>query len=111
MQDLPPCVGSERNGFIAPANEVEEAVAAIWSNLLNVTHLSRYDDFIELGGDSILALQVVSRLQVTFHIPLTLNRLFAATTIVEVAEVVMQLLVQHADPEVLENLLAELEQD
>lgn len=51
--------GEER--YEAPATPAEEALAAIWAELLGVTRISRHENFFELGGDSILSIQVVSR--------------------------------------------------
>src|SRR5690606_2846393 len=58
-------VGSEGSeGFwgTAPATPTERRLAAIWSALLPVTSVGRDDDFFDLGGDSLLVLQVFDRL-------------------------------------------------
>ncbi|MBC9909502.1 non-ribosomal peptide synthase/polyketide synthase [Chitinophaga varians] len=49
------------NAFVAPRNETEAQLAAIWQNLLNVQQVGIYDNFFELGGDSIITIQAVSR--------------------------------------------------
>ncbi|NML39910.1 non-ribosomal peptide synthase/polyketide synthase [Chitinophaga sp. G-6-1-13] len=49
------------NAFVAPRNEVESQLAAIWQSLLNVQQVGIYDNFFELGGDSIITIQAVSR--------------------------------------------------
>jgi len=50
-----------RQQFVAPQNELEQALAAIWREVLNVERVGLLDNFFELGGDSILSIQVVSR--------------------------------------------------
>ena len=50
--------GSE---YVAPQNEIEEKLAAIWQELLGVEQVGIHDNFFELGGDSILTIQVVSQ--------------------------------------------------
>jgi amino acid adenylation domain-containing protein len=50
-------------GYEAPSGKVEEAVAAIWAELLGVERVGRYDHFFELGGHSLLAVRVVSRVR------------------------------------------------
>jgi amino acid adenylation domain-containing protein len=50
-------------GYEAPANEAEEAVAAIWAELLGAERVGRRDHFFELGGHSLLAARVVSRVR------------------------------------------------
>ncbi|WP_353328748.1 amino acid adenylation domain-containing protein, partial [Chitiniphilus shinanonensis] len=46
-------------GFEAPRGELEQALAAIWSELLGVARVGRHDHFFELGGHSLLALGLV----------------------------------------------------
>ncbi|WP_233387217.1 condensation domain-containing protein, partial [Methylobacterium sp. C25] len=48
-------------GFVAPQGEAETAFAEIWAEVLGLERVSVSDDFFELGGDSIVSLQVVSR--------------------------------------------------
>ncbi|MBB4846272.1 amino acid adenylation domain-containing protein, partial [Paucibacter oligotrophus] len=55
-----PEFASER-GYEAPQGEAEEALAAIWAEVLGVERVGRHDNFFELGGDSLLSLKVVSR--------------------------------------------------
>ncbi|QJB31840.1 non-ribosomal peptide synthase/polyketide synthase [Chitinophaga oryzae] len=49
------------NAYVAPRNETESQLAAIWQNLLNLQQVGIYDNFFELGGDSIITIQAVSR--------------------------------------------------
>jgi amino acid adenylation domain-containing protein/non-ribosomal peptide synthase protein (TIGR01720 family) len=48
-------------GHVAPRTEAESVLAAIWAELLGVERVGVTDDFFELGGDSILSIQVASR--------------------------------------------------
>ncbi|WP_434698558.1 non-ribosomal peptide synthetase [Pseudomonas sp. D1-1] len=50
-----------RQQYVAPSNALEQALAAIWCDVLNVKQVGLNDNFFELGGDSILSIQVVSR--------------------------------------------------
>ncbi|MEM8997351.1 MAG: amino acid adenylation domain-containing protein, partial [Acidobacteriota bacterium] len=50
-------------GGAAPRGEVEEAIARAWTDVLGVESIRRNHHFFELGGDSILGIQVVSRLR------------------------------------------------
>ncbi|MFK7699164.1 non-ribosomal peptide synthetase [Pseudomonas caspiana] len=56
-----PDLEHNRQQFVAPQNELEQALAAIWREVLNVERVGLLDNFFELGGDSILSIQVVSR--------------------------------------------------
>ena len=52
---------ANRQQYVAPRNELESTLAAIWCAVLNVQQVGLDDNFFELGGDSILSIQVVSR--------------------------------------------------
>lgn len=67
------------------ANGFERIVAEAWRDVLGQTSVGPADDFLDLGGDSILALQVASRLKQAFPLPLELGTLFEARTVREMA--------------------------
>ncbi|WP_033442424.1 non-ribosomal peptide synthase/polyketide synthase [Saccharothrix sp. NRRL B-16314] len=47
--------------YVPPSGPVEEALAAVWANVLGVPRVGVEDNFFSLGGDSILSMQVVAR--------------------------------------------------
>lgn len=51
----------EGAGHEAPVGAAEQALAAVWAEVLGREHISRRDNFFEIGGDSILALKVVAK--------------------------------------------------
>ena len=59
-EGLRPDMGSE---YVAPRNKIEEVIAAVWRKVLGLDKVGIYDNFFDLGGDSIISLQVVSRLK------------------------------------------------
>jgi amino acid adenylation domain-containing protein/non-ribosomal peptide synthase protein (TIGR01720 family) len=77
---------SGKDEFYAPQTPVEVALANIWSVLLGVEHVSVRDKFFDLGGDSILVIQVVARAR-QVGISLTPKLLFQYQTISELAAV------------------------
>ena len=60
-----PELGVSQQGHVAPQSEVEQQVAAVWAQLLNVEKVGLNDNFFDLGGHSLLALSVLSRLQLS----------------------------------------------
>ena len=60
-----PDPGVSQQGHVAPQSEVEQQIAAVWAQLLNVEKVGLNDNFFELGGHSLLALSVLSRLQLS----------------------------------------------
>jgi amino acid adenylation domain-containing protein len=67
---------------------VEEVVAAVWSQVLNQEHVGRFENFFELGGDSVIGVQLMSRLQRLFKAELSLRLLFEEQTIAGLAQAV-----------------------
>lgn len=72
--------------LVAPRNEDEEKLAAIWSGLLGIDSIGVNDDFFELGGHSLLGTRVLSRIKEEFSLKLPLRVVFEAPTIAMLAE-------------------------
>ncbi|WP_247510020.1 non-ribosomal peptide synthetase [Bradyrhizobium sp. 157] len=66
---------------VAPRTPAEAALAAIWADLLRQPNISVTGNFFELGGDSLTAVQLVSRIKRDLGHDLPLNRLFEMTTV------------------------------
>jgi amino acid adenylation domain-containing protein len=88
----PDQVGVETAVFTPPETLVEELLADIWSEVLNIDPISIHDNFFELGGHSLLVTRVLSRLQEAVDVALPLRDFFAAPTIAQMAETVETLL-------------------
>ncbi|MDR3463433.1 MAG: amino acid adenylation domain-containing protein [Beijerinckiaceae bacterium] len=58
-----PEFGQQDRSFVAPSTPVEKVLAELVSKLLKVEHVGAADSFFALGGDSILSIQLVSRLR------------------------------------------------
>jgi len=73
--------------FVAPRNEVEEAIARIWKQVLRLDSVGIDDDFLYIGGDSLSATQVVIRVNHAFGVSLSVRAIFDAPTIASLAAV------------------------
>lgn len=82
-----PSVESESAGG-APEGDVEQMLAGIWSGVLKVDAVGRTDNFFDLGGDSILAMQIVSR-AARKGLSLEPRHLFEHQTVAELAIVAL----------------------
>jgi acyl transferase domain-containing protein len=80
--------------YVAPRNEFEQTLAAIWQEQLGVQPIGVNDNFFELGGDSLLVTQLVSRLRDVFQIELQIQHFFEQQTIAGLAEVIREILTQ-----------------
>jgi acyl carrier protein len=72
--------------YLAPRDEREQALAAIFEELLGVRPVGAHDDFFELGGHSLFAARVLSRLRTRFGVALPLAALFESPTVAGLAD-------------------------
>jgi acyl carrier protein len=85
--------------YVAPRNDVEEKLATICADLLDIERVGVYDSFFDLGGHSLLATQFISRVRETFDVELPLRTLFEHPTVAELAEEVIKAEGQSAVPQ------------
>ncbi len=77
--------GNPERPFVGPRTSVETMLAAIWGQVLQRERVGIHDDFFDLGGDSLLAAQALTRIFETFAIQLGIVSLFDAPTVAEMA--------------------------
>ncbi|TCP59321.1 amino acid adenylation domain-containing protein [Tumebacillus sp. BK434] len=82
---------ASRPAYTAPRTALEERLAAIWAQLLQVEPVGIDDNFFELGGHSLLASQLVSRLRSAFRVEVQLRHLFEVATVAELALLIERL--------------------
>jgi acyl carrier protein len=99
-----------QNADNAPRNQIEQAIANIWQELLGIESIGIYDNFFELGGHSLLAVQTISRLREIFQVEIPLRSLLLETpTIAGLAEAIAANQPKQQDLEEMAQLLAEIE--
>ena len=92
-----------------PLTPTETTLAAIWREVLKLVQIGIHDNFFDLGGQSLLAVQIVSRIRSAFSIEFPLRTLFEIPTIAEIAVMIEQNQAkQTSDPE-LAQMLREVE--
>jgi acyl carrier protein len=79
---------SLEEGFVAPRTPTEKILAASWAEVLALEQVGIYDNFFEMGGNSLLATQVISRLREAFQIELPLRSLFEEPTVAYLSELI-----------------------
>ncbi|HVG45327.1 MAG TPA: condensation domain-containing protein, partial [Longimicrobium sp.] len=77
-----------RRGHEAPVGETETALAEIWSELLKVEQVGRWDHFFELGGHSLLAVRAISRVRQVLGAGVGIADLFERPVLADLARVV-----------------------
>jgi amino acid adenylation domain-containing protein len=84
--------------YVGPRNPVEEMLARVWSDLLEVERVGIHDNFFELGGHSLVATQVLSRVRESLRVDLPLRAIFDSPTVAELAEVIAELFARGSTP-------------
>jgi amino acid adenylation domain-containing protein len=74
--------------FLSPRNDVETAIAKIWSDLLEIDTIGVHDEFLDLGGDSLTAARIIARVSDRFPTTLLPRLLWEASTVARMAEIV-----------------------
>jgi aryl carrier-like protein len=101
----------EKAAMVAPRTPLEALIARIWCEVLRLPAVGIFDNFIALGGDSMLAAQVVARLREATHTDLSLVHFLETPTDTEMAVAITVKQAQALPAEELAQLLDELEQD
>ncbi|GCE45199.1 glutamate-1-semialdehyde-2,1-aminomutase [Thermosporothrix hazakensis] len=86
----PPDLTQATKEYVEPRTETETILAGIWRDCLQVERVSIHDNLFDLGGHSLLVMQISSRVQEAFQISVPLTELFLKPTIAEFAEVIEQ---------------------
>ncbi|MCP4399890.1 MAG: amino acid adenylation domain-containing protein, partial [bacterium] len=76
--------------YSAPTNTTEQKLADIWGNLLGIAQIGIHDDFFDLGGDSLLATQVIDHIHHELSADIPLDALFESPTIAALSHAVRQ---------------------
>lgn len=80
----------QTNTIITPRTPTEERLAKLWAQVLNVEHIGVNDNFFAVGGDSLLAMQLIERVQQQEQQEFPLSNLFLAPTIAQLATLLDQ---------------------
>ncbi len=93
----------------APRSDIEALLAKIWAEVLAIDRVGIHDNFFDLGGHSLAALRVISRVIQSFKLVLPVRALYDAPTVARMAEVVKQNHAHRADDAELEQMLRQVE--
>ena len=80
------------SNFVAPRNDLEQKLSGMWQEVLQLPEVGIHDDFFALGGSSLLAVGVVSRLVTDLDLELPVRDFFANPTIASQAKHIAQML-------------------
>ncbi|MFI6499019.1 SDR family NAD(P)-dependent oxidoreductase [Nonomuraea typhae] len=92
--------GGEQDGggYVAPRDDTEGVLAALWSEVLGTPRVGVEDDFFELGGNSLVAVQLIALIRKKLGVRLPMRSLFKEATVGGMAALVKQAEVEDAAP-------------
>lgn len=96
--------------YVAPRNEVEQELVKIWEGVLSLQRVGVNDNFFKLGGNSIIAAQLLSRVRDSFKVELPLRLMFEVPTVAGLSINIVQSRAGQLDAQEMEQLLDELEE-
>ena len=98
---------AETAAYEAPRTPLEAELAAIWAEMLGVSRVGVHDNFFDLGGHSLLVVQMLSRVRERFEVDLPLDVVFAGNlTVAELAKAIELDRIEKASPDEYAALLS-----
>ncbi len=79
-----------KNEFVEAKNKTEKKLLTIWKNLLGIEKISTTDNFFEIGGHSLLAIQLLGKISAEFDVELEMVQLFQEQTIVSLSSEILR---------------------
>ncbi|GAA3446651.1 SDR family NAD(P)-dependent oxidoreductase [Planomonospora venezuelensis] len=83
--------GGSADGYVAPRNETEGMLAGLWGEVLGAGRVGVEDDFFELGGNSLVAVQLIALLRKKAGVKLPMRTLFQVPTVTGMAALVEEM--------------------
>ena len=79
------------SAYVAPRTDMEQTIAAIWQTVLRLEKIGIHDNFFEVGGYSLLATRVISRIYKAFQVNLSLPSFFESPTVAGLSQTIEQI--------------------
>ena len=95
--------------YVAPRTPIEQTLADMLTEMLDMDRVGVHDSFFELGGFSLLATKLTTHIHTTFNVELALRDVFESPTIDELAQLIVRHQGELSGADELEALLAEIE--
>ena len=81
----PAAILAQTSVYVAPRNELEQQLANIWQELLEKDQVGVLDSLFDLGGNSLVATRILSRVKKQFNVQVSVRELFVAPTVADLA--------------------------
>jgi len=96
-----------QQAYEEPQGEIENVLAAVWMELLKLPRIGRHDHFFEIGGHSLMATQLVSRIRREWELDIPLAEVFSNPTLAALSGVIVDYELSAFDPQDIASLLSE----
>jgi len=97
------------NPYVEARNDLESALVDIWGAMLGIDKVGIHDDFLELGGNSLLGIQIASRIRTDFDIELSVATFYRSPTVALLAEAILETLQAGLSESELADVLDDIE--
>jgi amino acid adenylation domain-containing protein len=90
LPDPEPDRSELEQGFVEPTDEIERKLVSLWQDVLGLKRVGTHDGFFDIGGHSLRATQLVSRMRRELGVEIPLRAVFERPTIAKMAELLRQ---------------------
>ena len=97
------------NPYTLPRTPMERDLAAIWAEMLVLERVGVEDNFFDLGGHSLGAARILSRVRAAFHVDLSVKALFDRPTVSGMAQAILVEQASRTDEQLIDQVLSEVE--
>jgi len=80
------------SAYQAPRNDLEELIAQIWQEILQINKIGVFDNFLSLGGNSLAAIRITSRIEEKLGLEIPLRELFEHPTIADYSDLIADII-------------------
>jgi acyl carrier protein len=97
--------------YVAPRTPTEEMLATIWEGVLGIKGIGVYDNFFEMGGHSLMATQLISRVREAFNVELPVKVFFTGDpTIARLADEIEEIRLSQSSDDDIAAMLKDLDE-
>ena len=94
---------------LGPRNVLEEQIVDLWRQVLGIEEVDIRENFLELGGNSLMAVQLISRVRDIFEVDVPVGEFLRSPTVVTMADAIVLRQAQLGESAGVEDLLSEIE--
>jgi acyl carrier protein len=98
------------DAYVAARNPVEQTITGIWQEVFGLEQVGIHDNFFDLGGNSLVGLQLMSRVRKAFEIEMPMRALFDSPTVSGLAAFITDSQLKEQELEQIERLIKEIQE-